>query len=255
MLSPGEDPAHPESGTLVGPGVNAQHHQHMFAVRIDPAIDDAEGGKGVVVSEARIFTPPRCAALSLSRGGGGPAAPLPAPADTPLTPIHNPPTARPQTPPNTPCNVTQVDVVALPPGPDNPYGNGAVAIESDLTTVHGAQRVIAPEKGRVWKFKNPASLNPVTGAPRLRPCCFGGRGGGAVHINCLSASKPAHPNFFKAVLTAHHCRRRRRRPRSHPPNPLIFLPNRTAPSPAQASRWPTSWRRWRTRRCWHLPIR
>jgi len=53
MLSPGEDAGHPESGTLVGPGVNAQHHQHMFAVRIDPAIDDAEGGKGVVVSEAR----------------------------------------------------------------------------------------------------------------------------------------------------------------------------------------------------------
>jgi len=53
MLSPGEDAGHPESGTLVAPGVNAQHHQHMFAVRIDPAIDDAEGGKGVVVSEAR----------------------------------------------------------------------------------------------------------------------------------------------------------------------------------------------------------
>ena len=58
MLSPGEDAGHPESGTLVAPGVNAQHHQHMFAVRIDPAIDDAEGGVGVVVSEARAA---RCA--------------------------------------------------------------------------------------------------------------------------------------------------------------------------------------------------
>jgi Cu2+-containing amine oxidase len=29
----------------VAPGVNATVHQHMFCVRIDPAIDDQAGGK------------------------------------------------------------------------------------------------------------------------------------------------------------------------------------------------------------------
>lgn len=51
MLSQGE--AHPQHGTLVGPGVNAQHHQHMFLARIDPAIDDGQGGRDVVVTEVR----------------------------------------------------------------------------------------------------------------------------------------------------------------------------------------------------------
>eukprot|EP00967_Tisochrysis_lutea_P010356 scaffold11917_cov22-Tisochrysis_lutea.AAC.2 len=37
--------------TLVMPYVNAQHHQHMFCVRIDPAIDDKNGGKDVVITE------------------------------------------------------------------------------------------------------------------------------------------------------------------------------------------------------------
>lgn len=38
-------------GTLVMPHVNAQHHQHMFCARIDPAIDDELGGKDVLVTE------------------------------------------------------------------------------------------------------------------------------------------------------------------------------------------------------------
>ena len=33
--------------------MNAPWHQHMFSMRIDPAIDDPEGGKEVVVSEVR----------------------------------------------------------------------------------------------------------------------------------------------------------------------------------------------------------
>jgi primary-amine oxidase len=49
MLSPGEE--EPEYGTLVGPGVNAQHHQHMFCARLDMSVDDDEGGKGLEVSE------------------------------------------------------------------------------------------------------------------------------------------------------------------------------------------------------------
>ncbi len=50
QLSEGEGPK-PAHGTLVAPGVNAQHHQHMFCARLDLAVDDEEGGKGLVVSE------------------------------------------------------------------------------------------------------------------------------------------------------------------------------------------------------------
>ena len=41
----------PEFGTLVVEGVNAQNHQHMFCARLDMAVDDDEGGKGLYVSE------------------------------------------------------------------------------------------------------------------------------------------------------------------------------------------------------------
>ncbi len=41
-LSPGEDASNPDNGILVDPGVNAQHHQHMFCARIDVAVDDEE---------------------------------------------------------------------------------------------------------------------------------------------------------------------------------------------------------------------
>lgn len=48
-LSFGEEA--PEYGTLVAEGVNAQHHQHMFCARLDMAVDDDEGGKGLFVFE------------------------------------------------------------------------------------------------------------------------------------------------------------------------------------------------------------
>ena len=48
-LSPGE--VTPEYGVLVGPGVNAQNHQHNFCARIDPAVDCDQGGSGLVVAE------------------------------------------------------------------------------------------------------------------------------------------------------------------------------------------------------------
>lgn len=113
MVSQGEDPHAPDHGILVGPGVNAQHHQHMFCARIDPAVDDAEGGKDVVVKE--------------------------------------------------------VDVVSMPwDAASNPHGNGFKAVETVLTSVHAAQRLIAPEKGRMWKFCNPKVINPVT----LKPVAY-----------------------------------------------------------------------------------
>jgi primary-amine oxidase len=36
---------------------------------------------------------------------------------------------------------------------------------ADLTTTSAAQRKAAPEKGRIWKIKNPAVINPVSQAP------------------------------------------------------------------------------------------
>jgi primary-amine oxidase len=50
-ISEGEDPLNPTHGTLVLPGVNAQHHQHMFCMRLDMAVDDTAGGQGLMVSE------------------------------------------------------------------------------------------------------------------------------------------------------------------------------------------------------------
>ncbi|GAX83474.1 hypothetical protein CEUSTIGMA_g10899.t1 [Chlamydomonas eustigma] len=107
MLSPGEE--EPEFGTLVGPGVNAQHHQHMFCARLDMCVDDEEGGKGLEVSE--------------------------------------------------------VDVEPIPTGPENPYGNAFKAQETTLHSVATAKRMIAPEKARIWKIKNPHVLNKVTKKP------------------------------------------------------------------------------------------
>ncbi|WIA30543.1 hypothetical protein OEZ86_000626 [Tetradesmus obliquus] len=59
LLSEGE--AHPTHGTLVAPGVNAQHHQHLFCARLDMAVDDAQGGKGLLVSEVDAVRMPRSA--------------------------------------------------------------------------------------------------------------------------------------------------------------------------------------------------
>lgn len=49
LLSPGEP--RPSHGILVGPGVNAAAHQHLFCARLDMAVDDQQGGRDLVVSE------------------------------------------------------------------------------------------------------------------------------------------------------------------------------------------------------------
>lgn len=53
LLSPGEP--RPSHGILVGPGVNAAAHQHLFCARLDMAVDDQQGGKDLVVSEVGGF--------------------------------------------------------------------------------------------------------------------------------------------------------------------------------------------------------
>ena len=50
VLSEGEgmDPTH---GTLIAPHLNAQIHQNYFCVRLDMAVDDADGGAALTVTE------------------------------------------------------------------------------------------------------------------------------------------------------------------------------------------------------------
>lgn len=51
---------------------------------------------------------------------------------------------------------SKVNVESLPwDAATNPAGNAFCTREAELGSVHGAQRCIAPEKGRIWKFKNP----------------------------------------------------------------------------------------------------
>ncbi len=50
LLTPGEGSTS-SHGTLVAPGVNAVHHQHLFSARLDMAVDDEAGGRNLIVSE------------------------------------------------------------------------------------------------------------------------------------------------------------------------------------------------------------
>ena len=47
----------------MAPHVVAAFHQHLFCARLDMAVDDAEGGKGLVVSEVSLAACPRVARL------------------------------------------------------------------------------------------------------------------------------------------------------------------------------------------------
>ncbi len=58
-------------------------------------------------------------------------------------------------------SVYEVDAVALPPGPDNPYGNAWVAQKTLLARESEAQRLIDPFVGRTWQIVNPSALNEL----------------------------------------------------------------------------------------------
>jgi primary-amine oxidase len=68
------------------------------------------------------------------------------------------------------CVHAQVNCDSMPLGPDNPYGVGFTAIETEFETEQEAIREVDPRRSRVWKIKNPHSLNPITGAPAPQ-CC------------------------------------------------------------------------------------
>src|SRR5205085_1258067 len=95
---PGDDAAL-TSATLVAPGLAGPHHQHLFCVRLDMAVDG----------------------------------------------IAN--------------TVSEVDVVPVPPGPDNPWDNAFVTKVTPLTTEHAAQREIDPARSRSWRISNPNVTN------------------------------------------------------------------------------------------------
>ncbi|WP_411283384.1 primary-amine oxidase [Lapillicoccus sp.] len=58
-------------------------------------------------------------------------------------------------------SVYEIDAVALPPGPDNPYGNAWVAKKTLLARESEAQRLINPFVGRTWQIVNPSALNEL----------------------------------------------------------------------------------------------
>ena len=45
----------------MAPHVVAAFHQHLFCARLDMAVDDADGGKGLVVSEVSLTACPQAA--------------------------------------------------------------------------------------------------------------------------------------------------------------------------------------------------
>ncbi|SFK98642.1 primary-amine oxidase [Geodermatophilus ruber] len=58
-------------------------------------------------------------------------------------------------------SVYEVDAAALPPGPDNPYGNAWVAQKTLLARESEAQRLIDPFVARTWYVVNPSSVNEL----------------------------------------------------------------------------------------------
>ncbi|QBD76163.1 primary-amine oxidase [Ktedonosporobacter rubrisoli] len=59
--------------------------------------------------------------------------------------------------------VVEEQTVAVPEGPENPYGNAFYVQATPLRTELEAQRDIDPCRGRTWKIINPDVHNPATG--------------------------------------------------------------------------------------------
>ena len=58
-------------------------------------------------------------------------------------------------------SVYEVDAAALPPGPDNPYGNAWVTKKTLLARESEAQRLIDPFVARTWYVVNPNQINEL----------------------------------------------------------------------------------------------
>jgi primary-amine oxidase len=141
LLPPGEE--RPSHGILVAPRVSATAHQHLFCARLDMAVDDEQGGRSLVVSEvccsACVVGAARRLMWRLLRRAS-----------------HRVVRA-------TVCTATrtlQVDARQQPTSDShNPLGNAFTCDETDLPSVHAAQRLAAPHLNRVWRIKNPQRLH------------------------------------------------------------------------------------------------
>ena len=58
-------------------------------------------------------------------------------------------------------SVYEVDAAAVPPGPDNPYGNAWVTTKTPLSRESEARRLIDPLVARVWYVVNPNEVNEL----------------------------------------------------------------------------------------------
>lgn len=58
-------------------------------------------------------------------------------------------------------SVYEVDAAAVPPGPDNPYGNAWVTKKTPLSRESEARRLIDPLVARVWYVVNPNEVNEL----------------------------------------------------------------------------------------------
>ena len=68
----------------------------------------------------------------------------------------------------------QVDVVAVPRGPKNPFGMAFKPVEKVLTTESEAIRDCNAGAARAWKISNPSKKHPYTGMPSVpQPPCQG----------------------------------------------------------------------------------
>jgi primary-amine oxidase len=61
-------------------------------------------------------------------------------------------------------SVSEVHTEPVPAGPDNPYGNAFVQVETPLSTEHEAQQLVDPLHDRYWKIANSDVRNGL-GAP------------------------------------------------------------------------------------------
>ncbi len=133
------------SGTNKINVVVGQVHQHMFCARLDLAVDDNDGGRNLLVSEVGRSLRQAAHNVQFTRASD--------------LHLHEANMLQSK------CGMCspQVDLVAMPEGPDNPHGNGFWARETPLLTESKAMRVADPAAARAWKISNPASTHPVTG--------------------------------------------------------------------------------------------
>jgi len=202
---------HPEYGVLMAPHLNAQIHQHFFQVRLDMACDNEDGGKGLIVTEVRsswrhavlqavptntcwlvtrLLNPlNRCNVKTSCRDCSSSTCDVASPSGSRVLHGHwiGSVTFFPR---QNAVRWMQVNVESLPDGPKNPHGVGFVANETVLRSEKEAQRMGDLNTSRIWKIKNPNSINPLNGEPL----------GDAVHARLQASHVSARMSVVRKLL-------------------------------------------------------